>query len=79
MWELRQAPRVLSVGYGWGRRVIWRIQLELLSAWAPPHSLGTDAHLLVWLQRGHVKSAESGNIGTSGRRKRYSEQRLWFI
>lgn len=31
------------------------------------------------MQRGHVKCAESGNIGTSGRRKRYSEQRLWFI
>lgn len=84
MWELRRAPRVLSGGYGWGRGVIWRTQVEPLCAWAP-HSLETEAHLVsltLGMQRGHVKGAESGNIGTRasrGGRKRYSEPRLWFI
>lgn len=82
MWELRRAPRVLSGGYGWGRGVVWRSQLEPLSAWAPPRTVWglTRIYCLAsGMQRGHVKCAESGNIGTSGRRKRYSEQRLWFI
>lgn len=83
MWGLRRALRVPSGGYGWGRGVVWRIQLEPLCAWVP-HTLGTDAHLVSGFGNAkgvtlRVRSPETGTRASSGCRKRYSEQRLWFI
>lgn len=61
--------------------LVWRIPTRALGCVGPARFVRISC-LASGMQKGQVKGAESGNIGTGtscGGRKRYSEQRLWFI